>query len=61
MNNRVKEIEQVKNLSGCRHLSTLVLNNNPICEMITYRICVIGAIESLKLLDFKKIATKERE
>jgi Leucine-rich repeat (LRR) protein len=31
MNNRVKEQQQIKNLAGCRELSTLILSNNPIC------------------------------
>jgi hypothetical protein len=61
MNNRVKSIEQVKNLGSCRQLSNLVMNNNPIIDNANYRRSVIIAVQSLKQLDFKKVTPKERE
>lgn len=61
MGNRVKSIEQVKNLDNCRQLANLNLTNNPINEIPNYRSMVIASLQSLKQLDFKKIEAKERE
>ena len=60
MNNRLKDIKQVQKLGECRQLSNLVMNNNPICEMVCYRKLVIASITTLKQLDFKKVTPQEK-
>nr|CAB3265099.1 protein phosphatase 1 regulatory subunit 42-like [Phallusia mammillata] len=48
-------------LAGCKHLSKLDLNGNPICHKAKYRDKVIVMTQSLELLDGREISRLERQ
>jgi len=60
-NNNITRLEDIDALVGFKKLKTLSLLDNPVTKRPGYRNYVIYKIPTLKLLDFRKIKTKERE
>lgn len=55
MNNKIAEIKEVAKLGTCKKLERLVLVNNAVTEVPNYRVQVIAAVPSLRVLDFGKV------
>jgi hypothetical protein len=60
-NNRIASLVEIKSLSSCSKLQTLVLMENPVYYLPNYRYYVIYILPQLKYLDYNKITAKERQ
>jgi U2 small nuclear ribonucleoprotein A' len=60
MNNKLSDLQEVAKLGACKKLQRLILVNNLVTELPSYRSFVISKIPSLRILDFQKITSKER-
>jgi len=61
MNNQIRELKEIDQLSGCKKLLRLSLLNNVVTQEKDYRLYVIAKIPTLKVLDFQKVKQQERE
>lgn len=60
-NNKIASLVEIKALSSCSKLQTLVLLENPVFYLPNYRYYVIYILPQLKYLDYNKITSKERQ
>lgn len=61
MNNQIKQIEDVKELSKLKNIKRIYLNNNPVVYTDEYRLKLIAMLPKLKILDFQKVSMSERK
>jgi len=54
-NNRIEELSDIDPLQNCKNLTHLSLLENPITSKKNYRLYVIHAIPTLRMLDFRKV------
>ena len=59
-NNDLKELGDVQ-LSHFKKLEVLILLGNPVSKLLHYREYMINNLESLKILDYKKVTMEERK
>jgi len=60
-NNHLKHLADIDALAGCANLRSLVLSDNDITKKRHYQSYVIHMLPQLKMLDFQKIKTKDRD
>jgi U2 small nuclear ribonucleoprotein A' len=60
MNNKISELPELAKLGKCTKLQRLVLTNNLVTELPSYRLYAIAKIPSLRILDFQKVSATER-
>jgi U2 small nuclear ribonucleoprotein A' len=60
-NNLFSDVEQLKPLFSCKQLRVLVLAGNPLTKQDQYRLQVIQAIPSLRILDYSYVKPGERK
>eukprot|EP01038_Epipyxis_sp_PR26KG_P010120 gene10120-13603_t len=60
-NNRITNLSEIDKIASLKKLEILSLLENPIMVKNNYRLYTIFKIPSLKLLDFRKITSKERK
>ena len=54
-NNRIESLSEVDHLKSCEKLAALSLVGNPVTRRQHYRLYVINALPSVKVLDFMKV------
>jgi len=59
-NNRIENLSDLDNLVGLKRLHTLSLTKNPVTRHKHYRLYVVYKIPTLRILDFNKVKTTER-
>ena len=59
--NRIRSVAALAPLASCARLEFLSLVGNPVVQTKNYRLAVIGMLEGLKTLDFRRVQDKERE
>lgn len=59
--NNIDNINILKPLQQCKSLTSLILFDNPICNITNYRLTIIALLPQLKLLDMNKIKPNERK
>jgi len=60
-NNRLENLADLDQLSEFKKLHTISLLRNPVTKLKHYRFYILHKIPNLRILDFQKISTKERE
>eukprot|EP00002_Diphylleia_rotans_P027878 TRINITY_DN5613_c0_g1_i3.p1 TRINITY_DN5613_c0_g1~~TRINITY_DN5613_c0_g1_i3.p1 ORF type:complete len:491 (+),score=84.18 TRINITY_DN5613_c0_g1_i3:114-1586(+) len=59
--NSIESIDTIGLLSTCPRLSSLILENNPICRIPHYREHICRAVKSLKLLDDRAVTLDDKK
>jgi len=60
-NNNIQDLADLEQLAGMQTLEMISLLHNPVVSRPNYRLFVIHKFSNLKVLDFKKVKSKERE
>ncbi|KAF9147878.1 U2 small nuclear ribonucleoprotein A' [Linnemannia schmuckeri] len=60
-NNALAELSDLQGLAGAKFLEHLVLLDNPLTKKKYYRLYVIWKLPTVRVLDFTKVARKERQ
>jgi len=60
-NNEIKDFVDIQPLAGFQKLEYLTLTGSPIAAQKNYRLYVIHNVPQLRVFDFKRITTKERD
>jgi len=59
-NNKIESFTDIDNLSSLTKLKFISLLNNPVTQKPNYRLYIIAKLPGIKVIDFKKVKSKEK-